>query len=361
MAHLLHLLGADLPTGTAKQIGYLSDGLRSQGYISRHCSVEFSQPRKRILRSFLPDIQFCRQSLRFDPTLVFRVAKQIRMIRPDIVHCWGKLNPALVRMAIRLGGGPAEVWSIRSEAEKENLGKLGGAFSTVANATHLIDGLESHASTKIINNGLLVAETPNIVAPLIHELELDSDTQFVAAVGDLRSKKQLSNLVWSLDLLRVIHPNIHLLVVGDGAEKQKLSSFIHTTSCPSAVHLLGHCQEQEIATVLRQCVCFWQASNDEGCSNAMLEAMSLGIPIIASDSPGHRELTHGDKYGKLVPLGDCAEFARKTNVLLNNLSAAHEKASEARDYVREHYSVSHMVQQFRDFYTLLVDRRSSAA
>ncbi len=262
-------------------------------------------------------------------------------------------------MALRLSGGPAEVWSIRSQAEKENVGKPDGSYSIVTNAAHLTEGPDNAAPTTVINNGVATASTPNIVAPLIHKLELESNTQFVAAVGDLRSKKQLKNLVWSLDLLRVIHPNVHLLIVGDGAEEQKLSSFIQTTTCPEAAHLLGH--REDVASILQQCVCFWQSSADEGCSNAMLEAMSLGIPVIASDTPGHRELTQGDKYGKLVPLGDCAEFARKTNVLLNSLDAAQEKSSNAREHVRQHYSLSDMAEKYHTFYQQLVERKASAA
>ena len=357
MATILHLLGSNLPTGTTKQIGYLSNGLHELGHVSQFCSVEHTESRKRILRSLLPSVQFCRQSLRFDPTFVIRLAKQIRMTNPDIMHCWGIFHPSLVRMAARLAGSPAEVWSVRSHAEKANLGKLGGVFSIVANANHLIEGMPDRAT--VIKNGVETSDPPNIVAPLHHELELDSNTQFIAAVGDLRSKKQFTNLTWSLDLLRVIRPNFHLLIVGDGTERNKISAFNRTTSCAAAVHMLGH--REDVASILRQSVCFWQASEDEACSNAMLEAMAMSLPIIASDTLGHRELTQGDKYGQLVPLGDCAEFARRTNVLLKNLDVAHAKASDARNYVQECFSIGEMVAQYRAIYESLAARRSSAA
>ncbi len=72
--------------------------------------------------------------------------------------------------------------------------------------------------------------------------------------------------------------------------------------------------------------------------------------MIASDIPGHREIIRNGVTGLLVPLGDRAEMARKTNLLLGSRDLAGELGNAGRNHVAECFSVESMIDKYRVLY-----------
>jgi glycosyltransferase involved in cell wall biosynthesis len=94
----------------------------------------------------------------------------------------------------------------------------------------------------------------------------------------------------------------------------------------------------------------WLASGYEGQSNAILEAMSTGLPVIATDIPGNRDLIVPKQTGYLVPVGDRAAFARWTNALLIDPELARQLGSAGRQRVLTEFSVEKMVARHAALY-----------
>ena len=78
--------------------------------------------------------------------------------------------------------------------------------------------------------------------------------------------------------------------------------------------------------------------------------MATGLPVIASDIPGHREIIRHGVTGLLVPLGDKAKMARTTNLLLGNRDLAGELANAGHKHVAECFSVEAMIDNYRALY-----------
>ena len=78
--------------------------------------------------------------------------------------------------------------------------------------------------------------------------------------------------------------------------------------------------------------------------------MQAGLPIIASNIPGNRDLVLDQQTGRLVNLGDTADFARQTNELLDNQTESKRLGSNARDRIASEFTVAQMVDKHAKLY-----------
>jgi glycosyltransferase involved in cell wall biosynthesis len=98
----------------------------------------------------------------------------------------------------------------------------------------------------------------------------------------------------------------------------------------------------------------WSTSGYEGQSNVILEAMAAGVPVVATDIPGTRELVMPGTTGYLAPVGDRAGFAKHTVRLLDDPELAARFSAAARDRMRSNFSVETMVERHAALYRELL-------
>src|SRR5690242_14602495 len=101
------------------------------------------------------------------------------------------------------------------------------------------------------------------------------------------------DLLWAFELIRVMHGEVVFVVIGDGPERVKLEYFAHRLEISDRVKFLGH--RNDAQKFLPAFDVFWLASDFEGLSNSLMEAMAAGLPVVASDIPPNRELVIPDK------------------------------------------------------------------
>ena len=158
----------------------------------------------------------------------------------------------------------------------------------------------------------------------------------------------MKDAIWAADLLKVIRSNVHLLVIGDGPQRDRLLHFRDQCRIGDKVHFLG--VRGDVPRLLPHFDVLWSTSGYEGQSNVILEAMAAGVPVVATDIPGTRELVSSGTTGYLVPVGDRAGFAKYADRLLNDAALAARVSAAARHRAEREFSIERMIERHVELY-----------
>ncbi|MFO0888998.1 MAG: glycosyltransferase, partial [Isosphaeraceae bacterium] len=143
-------------------------------------------------------------------------------------------------------------------------------------------------------------------------------------VGRLAPEKNLAALIDAWPVVRQAFPAARLTLVGEGPERAALETRARSHGLavgPSqAIELPG--ATSRVEGVLRESDLFVLPSTEEGMSIALLEAMALGIPLVASSIPGNRRIVADFKHGRLAPPDDPNALARVITEQWSNFDRA---------------------------------------
>jgi glycosyltransferase involved in cell wall biosynthesis len=135
---------------------------------------------------------------------------------------------------------------------------------------------------------------------LNHPWFKDGEPPVILAVGRLIDQKAFDVLIQAFFLVRRNHP-ARLLILGEGEDRDALQSLIKSLGLEQDVSLMGFVQNPY--SFMAHASLFVLSSRWEGLPTVLVEAMYLGIPIIATDCPGgSREILKDGMYGKLIPV-----------------------------------------------------------
>ena len=166
-------------------------------------------------------------------------------------------------------------------------------------------------------------------------------------------QKRLKDVIWAADLLKVAEHQCHVLLFGDGPLRWRLERYAKQVNVADRVHFLGH--REDVAQWLPHLRCLWLASQYEGQSNAIMEAMAAGVPVVASDIPANRTLIDHGETGLLYPVGDRGDLARQTHRLLSDDQLADRLGRAGRERIQNEFGVEKMVRSYAQLYEELVE------
>jgi len=193
-----------------------------------------------------------------------------------------------------------------------------------------IAGVEDHFDQVSLKSGLLE----------------DAEAFIVLFVGRLVAEKGLERLirVWASLVGR---EKMTLVIAGDGPLRTELESLVKDLNLLSSVRFLGH--QRDVSKLYTMADVFVLPSRTEGMSNALLEAMAAGIPPIASNVGGNRDIIEDQNSGFLVDWDDptpCAEVIRK---LRTDAELRQRIGNAAKTRVR-FFALSCIAQQYQQLY-----------
>ncbi len=131
----------------------------------------------------------------------------------------------------------------------------------------------------------------------------------ILGIGRLTRQKGFSTLLQAFANLAAKNPQLRLIILGEGQDRAALLNMAEASGIGDRLALPGYVKNP-YAYVARAKL-FVLSSRWEGSPNALIEALSLGIPVVSSDCPsGPREILQAGKYGRLVRVGDVEGFAK---------------------------------------------------
>jgi len=178
------------------------------------------------------------------------------------------------------------------------------------------------------------------------------------AVGRLTPVKDHPSLLEAFQSVSTRHPHSRLILVGDGEERSTLEEQVRRRGIADRVRLVGH--RDDVAQWLGIMDVFVHSSLMEGMSNAVLEAMAVGLPVVATAVGGTPEIVEHGVTGLLVPPAtpDALAGAMVSYCENDHVRAAHGAAG--RERAEKHFPVMQMVEGYVDVYRHTLARRGRA-
>ncbi len=178
----------------------------------------------------------------------------------------------------------------------------------------------------------------------------------VGTVGRLTGIKGQEVLLRAVGELLSSGERIFLVLLGNGELRGELEALALQLGIAETVRFLGW--RSDVASVLACCDIFCLPSRNEGMGRALVEAMAMGLPAVASDIGGIRDIVNSGENGLLVPVGDVEAWADA----IARLSRDPEKGrimGEAGRQTASHYSSEEMIRLVDRLYTrLLADKEN---
>ncbi|MFO1394860.1 MAG: glycosyltransferase [Steroidobacteraceae bacterium] len=189
------------------------------------------------------------------------------------------------------------------------------------------------------------------------------DGPLVVFVGRLLEQKGVADLLDAVAIARQQLPNITLACVGDGPDRDRFEVRALQRGIGDRVSFVGAVSPSRVAEYLRCADVFAgpAKTSKEGVAEAQgvvyAEAMLAGLPIVACDSGGIRDLVRDGETGLLVPEGDPAAIAGAITRLHANPALAHELAKRGLDAARDGYCMTATALRFSRLYESVLAMR----
>jgi len=371
---ILHVLDSLAPGGTELVSATLIE--RTAGHFQHAlCSLSGSGPPSNGVAKLAVPITFLDKTQGHDWGLALRIARLCRTLRPHLVHArnWGTMDAVI---GARLARVPVVIHSEHGR----DLNDLDGMRRARLVARRLLAPfIDTHVAVSADLRRWLIEQVrvrpekvrvvPNGVddtrfKPLAERESLrrqhgygPTDLVF-GAVGRLTPVKDHRSLLEAFHLMAVDHPHGRLLVVGDGPERPALEAQVREHGLGDRVRFVGHCDD--VAPWLGMMDVFVHPSLMEGMSNAVLEAMAVALPVVATAVGGTPEVVEHEVTGRLVPPAAPAALsaAMTSYCARDHVREAHGAAG--RERAQKHYSILNTINGYTAVYRDALARRATA-
>lgn len=182
---------------------------------------------------------------------------------------------------------------------------------------------------------------------LRQSLAIAPDDFVIICVANLHSNKGHRYLLEAFESLWPEFPHIKLLLVGDGEERQNIETIIQSFHSKDAIKLLG--RRDDVPALLKISNLFVLPTLFEGQSNAILEAMAAGIPVITTDIPENRTLITNSVTGLLVPKNNTTAITKAMRKLLSDTALKKSLTDTAHATIHDQHGLSSIQESWITF------------
>lgn len=283
----------------------------------------------------------------------------LRKHRPAILHThnptphqFGAITriTAGVPVLVHTKHGRNQLLTLKGQWYERIAGRLTDALVPVsedaAEVARTVDGVPADR-IQVIRNGIDLGATPGARTP---------EAGFRAVhVARLNTVKDQDTLLRAARLVADVEPRFHLDLVGDGEERIALERLAHDLHLNDIVTFHGF--HDNVRPMLDQAGVFVLSSLSEGIALTLLEAMAAGLPVVATDVGGNREVVIPGQTGLLVPRSDPRALADGLLTIIRDPATAAAYGAAGRARVARDFSLDNTVQQYEALYQRLLQKR----
>jgi glycosyltransferase involved in cell wall biosynthesis len=348
-------------SGAEKQFSLLASRLPRDEFDVRVIALTRGGPYAEVLQAAGIPVTVLGKRFRFDPFVHRRLQQLLAELKPDLLHTWLFAGNAYGRLAAGPNPRYPVIVSERCVDTWKARWQLWVDRKLAPRTTRLIGNSQSVADfyrnqgfpterMGVIPNGIdLPTLATGVREEVRRELAIPAEARVVTYVGRLAAQKRVDDLIWAFELIREMqYADVHFLIAGDGPLRENLKRFADSLQMGPRIHFLG--QRSDPLRLMAGSDLFWLASDFEGLSNSVMEAMASGLPVVASDIPPNRELVIPGETGFLVPVGDRIAFAQFANRILNDPTLGERLGVAGRERIRTEFSIDRMVEAYARLY-----------
>lgn len=362
--------------GQPLQVLQLAGAMQKRGHKVMVFSPPESDLARRSAEAGIPVETCCsfRRGLR--PAALYNDIKNLvskaNEVASDIIHCHGSQDTWTSLAATKFGNLKAKLIRTKHNSYKPSHHPANwylynhGVAHTIAVAGSIKDqlvegGFVKDEKVSVIHAGLddnFVTESRTPPEAIRRELHIPQDAFLIGLVGRLAPDKGQDTLLYAAKKVLAEIPNAHFLLVGTGGDWDRIRGLINKLNLQEKVTWAGFRSDVSSVTAALD-VSLLAARACDASSTVLKEAMVLGVPVVATDVGGTREIVKNGECGELIIPGDSVALAYGIiNVYLKR-DVTEKRVNAAKEHVKQ-FLASEIARKTEDIYREVLEKSGRA-
>lgn len=308
---------------------------------------------------------------RYKLSTLYRINKAISDFKPDIIHTWDNLPhcfvlPYIVRSKVKVVNGSIRyATTLKKRRIVRILKKVAFTFShkIVSNskAGLFVENLQSSKKSQFIHNGFDLdnflnkqSVFPEDIEKIIHNFQTS-----IVMVASFYAPKDYLTFVLVAKKIVQNHPEVAFFCIGDGPDRPLAEEDagpmrgknIYFMGRRNDVHHIIHAFD--IGVLLNN-----TNGYGEGISNAIMEYMAAGLPVVATNAGGTPELIKDNESGFLVPAFNPEIVMSRISSLLKDEKMRIQMGQKGKEIIKNDFNVTKMISSYRNLYKSILDGKA---
>ena len=368
MIRILHVVFSLAPGGMENGIVNVSNELDSDEFEIHVCCLENAGAFA--TRFPNPDHIYCLgKKPGFSLTTVARLFRLISKIKPDVIHShnFGPMIYSVFASGLGMrapvlhgehGQFSEEELTQRRLRHRRWLYRFCKEIHTVSHGLreHIVAlKLGSTPITALVNGVDLERYNPGREPEIRKQLGIPEESPVIGMVARLRPSKRHCLLVRAFSSLQTETPSAHLVLVGDGPVMDQVKEEIEKGGCKERVHLVGF--QRDPAPYYKIIDLLVVPSNQEGLSNAVLEALACGVPVLCHTACGNDEVISHGEDGWIVPLDSVEQIQKQISLALSQRFRFDEMGRSGRAKIERQFPITQMLTAYKAIYRRITGKK----